>query len=124
MAIPSKSTILALGGSIIAVVLAWLFVSEFFAVDRCLDAGGSFNYANGQCDFTSSHQYASFWSRYWLWVATAFAIAVAALGLLLRQRRMAQNSEPVRPNSAFEGERAKSGARAQIYHRSNICNAS
>ena len=86
MAMPRKSSILALGAAILTVVLAWLFVSEFLEVDRCLDAGGSFNYASGQCDFKSNHPYVSFWSRYWSWVAIVLAITAAALGLHLRQR--------------------------------------
>ena len=86
MATLGRSGILALGAAILAVVLAWLFVSEFLEVDRCLDAGGSFNYASGQCDFKSNHPYVSFWSRYWSWVAIVFAITAAALGLHLRQR--------------------------------------
>ena len=34
-------------------------VSTSLAVDSCLDAGGSFNYASGECDFERSHPYPS-----------------------------------------------------------------
>jgi hypothetical protein len=38
-----------------AVGLGWPAVSEFLAVDQCLDAGGSFNGASGICDLQESH---------------------------------------------------------------------
>jgi len=33
------------------ILAAWLipYLSEFIAVDKCLDAGGSFNYQTGEC---------------------------------------------------------------------------
>jgi hypothetical protein len=40
-----------------AVAVAWSPLSTFFAVDSCLDAGGSFDYVKGVCDYTRSHPY-------------------------------------------------------------------
>lgn len=37
-----------------AVSVLWLM--DYFAVDSCLDAGGSFDYELGQCDFAHSHR--------------------------------------------------------------------
>lgn len=38
---------------LIAAALVWSPISTFLAVDSCLDAGGSFNYASHECDFES-----------------------------------------------------------------------
>jgi hypothetical protein len=43
----------------LVVVAAW----EFLAVDRCLDAGGSFDYRELTCDFSESHSYVAFPAR-------------------------------------------------------------
>ena len=40
-----------------AIALAWPATSEFFAVDACLDAGGSFDSILGICDHKVSHPY-------------------------------------------------------------------
>ncbi len=39
MVLVHKSTTVALGGLLLAGVLAWPLIAEFFAVDSCLDAG-------------------------------------------------------------------------------------
>jgi hypothetical protein len=51
-------TLLGVALLLAAVAFAWTPVSDFLAVDSCLDAGGSFDYANGICDFERSHPYA------------------------------------------------------------------
>lgn len=38
-------------------VVGWPATAEFLAIDACLDAGGSFNYAQSVCDFRTSHPY-------------------------------------------------------------------
>jgi LPXTG-motif cell wall-anchored protein len=45
--------ILVLGGS----AVGWPGTAAFFAVDACLDAGGSFNYTRSVCDVGQSHAY-------------------------------------------------------------------
>jgi hypothetical protein len=37
-------------------------ISEFLAVDRCLDEGGSYDYAQGRCDREANHPYVR-WSE-------------------------------------------------------------
>jgi drug/metabolite transporter (DMT)-like permease len=37
-------------------------LSEFLAVDRCLDEGGSYDYAQGRCDRATNHPYVP-WSE-------------------------------------------------------------
>ena len=39
----------------IAMVFPWL--SNFVEVDKCLDSGGSYDYANCKCDHKESHKY-------------------------------------------------------------------
>ena len=43
---------------------AVIFVSEFVAVDKCLDRGGSFDYLERTCDFTASHELVPFAGRH------------------------------------------------------------
>jgi len=40
-----------------AVAVLWPRWSEFWAVDACLDSGGSYNYDTQQCDHEQSHPY-------------------------------------------------------------------
>ncbi len=38
-------------------VVAWDAARELWVVDRCLDAGGSFNYVDDVCDMNTTHSY-------------------------------------------------------------------
>jgi hypothetical protein len=40
------------------------FTREFFAVDACLDGGGSFDYAVGMCDHQKNHPFVPFTARH------------------------------------------------------------
>lgn len=40
------------------------YAREFAAVDKCLDAGGSFDYSVGACDHQESHPYVPFGARH------------------------------------------------------------
>jgi hypothetical protein len=53
----TKRQTLALGVVLFVVgAVAFVFVLQHWAeVDRCLDAGGSYDYAKGICDFKASH---------------------------------------------------------------------
>jgi len=44
---------------ILGIIAAFLlpFIQFHLDVDKCLDAGGAFNYATCECDFKQSHQY-------------------------------------------------------------------
>lgn len=52
----SPSTVLGIGLLFAAGALVWQMMSEWRAVDVCLDAGGSFHYDKGLCDKVGSHQ--------------------------------------------------------------------
>ena len=63
-----------------AAVLLLAFVGwEFFAVDACLDAGGSFNYAARQCDMARTHAYPGLWQTFGL--PLVGAVVAAAIGV-------------------------------------------
>jgi hypothetical protein len=51
----SASKVIGVVMVVAAVALAWPAISEFFAVDQCLDAGGSFNGVLSKCDFEGTH---------------------------------------------------------------------
>ena len=55
----SPAKIVGIAMLVAAVVMGWPATSEFFAVDACLDAGGSFNYVLGICDLKVSQPYVS-----------------------------------------------------------------
>ena len=40
---------------VVGAVAFFFTLREWDAVDRCLDAGGSYNYSKGECDFKDSH---------------------------------------------------------------------
>ena len=43
---------------VVGVIAAtYYFNSQHHAVDRCLDAGGSYDYKADRCDFAASHPY-------------------------------------------------------------------
>ncbi len=39
------------------VAITYPHLSFHFAVDKCLDSGGSFNYESCQCDYQESHKF-------------------------------------------------------------------
>jgi hypothetical protein len=70
-----------------SVGLIWLVSSRIFAVDRCLDAGGSFNYAARECDLLASHPYQAGWmDNPWL-VVVGLAVVAISLGVIFRLGR-------------------------------------
>jgi len=77
---------IAIAVLVIAAAVAWPFVAELAAVDRCLDAGGSFDYNVGQCDFKASHPSVGIWERHGLSLLVAFALGVVSCVVLLRRK--------------------------------------
>jgi hypothetical protein len=69
--------------------LAVILVTETIAVDRCLDAGGSYDYDAGVCDRLGSHQFAPFTARHatLLRATAAITLALVLIGLFSRRRR-------------------------------------
>jgi hypothetical protein len=68
-----------------AVALAWSPVGTLLAVDSCLDAGGSFNYAAGVCDFDHSHAYTAQGNSACFSVAAVLAVVGAAMAMSARR---------------------------------------
>src|SRR5438552_12630757 len=77
---------------VVAIVIvappARIFASEWFAVDSCLDSGGSFNYGTMQCDHAANHPYVPFERRHpgmmrLLRIKAAFCAPLGILGLML-----------------------------------------
>jgi hypothetical protein len=69
---------------IAALLLLAFVVWQFFAVDACLDAGGSFNYLARQCDMAVSHPNPGFWRSLGLPLVGALITAVIGVTLLMR----------------------------------------
>ena len=81
----SRSKVIGIALLLLAAIVAWPAASEFVAVDACLDAGGSFNYVVGACDFQQSHPYAPFVGHSpWL-LLVAGAVAIGGLFALARR---------------------------------------
>jgi hypothetical protein len=66
-----------------------LYARELLAVDRCMDHGGSFDYAAGTCDFSISHPIVSFESRNQGVLVGSAITSLLAVGLLARRRKEA-----------------------------------
>ena len=63
-------------------------VHEWIVVDRCLDRGGSFDYAKMTCDQSKSHPFVSYAVRHPGFAAkfksrTALGVAVGTVGFIL-----------------------------------------
>jgi hypothetical protein len=67
------------------------YASEFVAVDRCLEGGGSYDYSRGKCDHERNHPYVPFSSRHPQLVSSFPTLAMGAcvlvaVGGVLRHR--------------------------------------
>jgi hypothetical protein len=60
---------------VLAVWIAAPLVSEFLSVDGCLDAGGSFDYANNVCDHQTNHTFVPYGQRHPHALATFTAVS-------------------------------------------------
>ena len=73
------------------------YVSEWSAVDSCLDSGGSFDYVNMKCDHTSNHPFVPFKQRHpvagWIGFVTGLIAVLAALTFYLQVQRLGHNVE-------------------------------
>ena len=86
--------------------IALLPLRGFLAVDSCLDGGGSFDYANGVCDFKENHPFASPRIPVSVFLGGGIALAALGAGLLLFSRRI--SSEPdMRSNKSLERTRGR-----------------
>jgi hypothetical protein len=65
--------------------LAYLSLREGFAVDRCLDAGGSYDYRARRCDMAAAHEFEPFVQRNSVLLG-AVVVALAGLGVAVYLR--------------------------------------
>ena len=70
-----------------ALAAIWSPLTTFLAVDGCLDAGGSFDYAVGDCDFENAHPYEPRDSTTRLVLALLLAIAGVVVTAVARYGR-------------------------------------
>ena len=66
-----------------AAAAAWMplvvtYASEFIAVDRCLDSGGSYDYRRHTCDHERNHPHLAFATRHPRLIAAIPAAAIAS----------------------------------------------
>jgi hypothetical protein len=80
-------TLVGVGLMLSVVTLVWAPLATFLAVDSCLDAGGSFNYASRVCDFEQSHLYVSESYTVRLGLASVLALSGVAMTIVARYRR-------------------------------------
>jgi len=75
---------------LLSVGALWRVVSDYLALDSCLDIGGSFNYVRSVCDLTSAHPALSLfaWRGVFVTAALVFAFPVV-LDLASRVRHVA-----------------------------------
>ncbi len=52
---PTKRRNLGIAIFAAGLALFWAPAQEYFAIDRCIDRGGSYDYAGHLCDFKQSH---------------------------------------------------------------------
>jgi hypothetical protein len=67
--------------------LAWPTAHEYLVADRCVAAGGSFDYEQGRCDFQASHPGIVMWERHGLSLGAASVLGVVGCALLLGKKR-------------------------------------
>ena len=66
-----------------AFLLVVAYAKEFISVDKCLDAGGSYNYMAGECDIVSSQPVIPFNERHsFLYMAGILSGITGAAGLI------------------------------------------
>lgn len=83
----SSSTAIGFALLLTAITLGWLALSEWVAIDACLDAGGSFKYTAGVCDLVNSHRRPSASSSSETRILLAVCSGVIGLALLFRPCR-------------------------------------
>jgi hypothetical protein len=74
---------------VVGICLTVFACAAFNDVDRCLDHGGSFDYARRMCDLQASHPYQPAWFD-GVWLALA-GIAVTLVGLVVGFPRKTKN---------------------------------
>ena len=63
------------------VVLVTLYMFEAQDVARCLDSGGSWDFAKALCDQQNTHEYVTFMSRHGFWVNGGMLLSIVGLAI-------------------------------------------
>jgi hypothetical protein len=71
---------------VIGFLLAWPFATEVGDMGRCLEAGGSFDYSTGRCDFKVKHPSAGLWQRHGINLLGSIALGGLGCALLFRRK--------------------------------------
>lgn len=75
----------SVAGLVLVAFVAVPFVNEFIDAERCLDAGGSYNYVDAACDRSRTHEFIPYIRRHPIAVpAAAVGLALAGIGSLIR----------------------------------------
>ena len=78
---------------IVLLPLAYLTLRETWAVDACLEQGGSYDYRAGRCDMTATHPYEPFMERHGVLLgAVVVALAGASVAVWLRRRALRERA--------------------------------
>ena len=80
-------TSLAIATLVLGQAIAWPFVAEYLAVDRCLAAGGNFDYDGARCDFGYPHPGIAIWQRHGVALVLSCLFGVAGCVLLVGGRK-------------------------------------
>lgn len=75
---------------IIILPLAYLvkdYTTEFYAVDSCVDSGGSYDYDKNKCDKKDDHDYSPYHKRNRDLIVTCVTISIAGSAVLFRVRQ-------------------------------------
>jgi hypothetical protein len=91
---PAKWLIAAVIFAMTSILVASPYLKESFAVDRCLDHGGSYDYLRQLCDYQNDHAYLAWYERHpytepLFWLSSAISILALATWLVLRRRTAA-----------------------------------
>lgn len=88
----NRGGLLALVGLAVLLFVAVPYVQEFIQADRCLDEGGSFDYADRACDHSTNRPYVPYTQRHPLSASLALlGFGLTAAGILIARRSKQAN---------------------------------
>ena len=68
------------------------YVSEFFAIDSCLDSGRAFNYSLGECGSGEHYESKPYLVRFWWLILFAAASSIVGAYLLTKSSKATPKS--------------------------------
>lgn len=63
------------------------YMSDFLAIDSCLDSGRAFNYSLGECGNAEHYETKPYVARFWWLILIASASAIAGVYLLTKSSK-------------------------------------